>query len=74
MMILEQCFLSGNVDKSLRMNAQEMLNFLNLKVIEGEIESSDLPKLTTVQGWINRYSAQLRERNARIAITIGVEN
>jgi hypothetical protein len=72
MVILEQCFLTGNVDKSLRMNAQEMLSFLNSKIVEGEIESSDLPKLTTIQGWISRYSAQLRERNARV--TVGVEN
>ena len=72
MVILEQCFLTGNVDKSLRMNAQEMLSFLNSKIVEGEIESSDLPKLTTIQGWISRYSAQLRERNARV--TVSVEN
>lgn len=52
------------------MDAQEMLDFLNLKVVEGEIESSDLPKLTTIQGWINRYSAQLRERNARAMISV----
>ncbi|CAJ0754034.1 11007_t:CDS:2, partial [Entrophospora sp. SA101] len=47
---LEQCFL-----------AQEMLDFLKLKV-EGEIEISDLPKLSTIQGWITQYTAQLCER------------
>lgn len=69
-LILEQCFLAGNVDKSQRMNAQEMLDFLNLKVREKEIESSDLPKLTTIQGWITRYSAQLRERSVQATVDI----
>jgi hypothetical protein len=54
-LILEQCFLAGNVDKSQRMNAQE---------------SSDLPKLTTIQGWITRYSAQLRERSVQATVDI----
>jgi hypothetical protein len=71
-LILEQCFLAGNIDKSCRMNAQEMLNMLKLKVEEGELENSDLPKLPTIQGWITRYTAQLRERNAQT--TLGVEN
>ncbi|CAJ0643317.1 14605_t:CDS:1, partial [Entrophospora sp. SA101] len=57
---LEQCFL-----------AQEMLDFLKLKV-EGEIEISDLPKLSTIQGWITQYTAQLRERSAQIKL--GVES
>src|SRR2546429_4488607 len=42
--ILEECFLVGNVDKSHRMTAQDMWNFLNLKTQEGEIESVDIPK------------------------------
>jgi hypothetical protein len=54
------------------MNAQEMLDVLKLKVEEGEIENSDLPKLTTIQGWITRYTVQLRERSAQT--TLGVEN
>ena len=62
----------GNIDKSCRMNAQEMLDVLKLKVEEGEIENSDLPKLTTIQGWITRYTVQLRERSAQT--TLGVEN
>jgi hypothetical protein len=61
-LILEQCFLTGNIDKSYRMSPQEMLDVLKSKVEEGEIENSDLPKLPTIQGWITRYSAQLREK------------
>ena len=52
------------------MNAQEMLDFLKLKVEEGEMESSDLPKLSTIQGWITRYTAQLRERSAQITLEV----
>jgi hypothetical protein len=47
------------------MNAQDMLNVLESKVGE-EIKSSDLPKLQTIQGWITKYSAQLREKNAQM--------
>ena len=34
------------------MNSQEMLDVLKSKVEEGVIESSDLPRLPTIQGWI----------------------
>ena len=65
--ILEECFLAGNVDKSYRMTAQDMWNLLTLKAQEGEIESSEIPKVTTIQGWITRYAAQLREKSAQEA-------
>ncbi len=65
--ILEECFLAGNVDKSYRMTAQDMWNLLNLKAQEGEIESSEIPKVTTIQSWITRYAAQLREKSAQEA-------
>ena len=70
-LILEQCFLTGNIDKSYRMSPQEMLDVLKSKVEEGEIENSDLPKLSTIQGWITRYSAQLREKNAQTTLRGG---
>jgi hypothetical protein len=66
--ILEECFLAGNVDKSYRMTAQDMWNLLTLKAQEGEIESSDIPKVTTIQGWITRYAAQLREKSAQVVL------
>ncbi len=66
--ILEECFLAGNVDKSYRMTAQDMWNLLTLKAQEEEIESLDIPKVTTIQGWIMRYAAQLREKSAQTAL------
>ncbi len=63
--ILEECFLAENVDKSYRMTAQDMWN---LKAQEEEIESLDIPKVTTIQGWITRYAAQLREKSAQTAL------
>ena len=65
--ILEEYFLVGNVVKSYRMTAQDMWNLLILKVQKGEIESSEIPKVTTIQGWITRYAAQLREKSAQEA-------
>ena len=71
---LEQFFLAGNIDKSYRMNAQDMLDVLKLKVEEGEIENSDLPKLSTIQGWITRYTAQLREKSAQTTLEVESTN
>ena len=69
--ILEECFLAGNVDKSYRMTAQDMWNLLTLKAQEGEIESSEIPKVMTIQGWITRYAAQLREKSAKTVLKEG---
>ncbi|CAB4403309.1 unnamed protein product [Rhizophagus irregularis] len=63
--ILEECFLAENVDKSYRITAQDMWDLLTLKAQEGEIESSDVPKVTTIQGWIIHYAVQLREKSAQ---------
>ena len=57
--------MAENVDKSYRMTAQDMWN---LKVQEEEIESLDIPKVTTIQGWITRYAAQLHEKSAQTAL------
>ncbi|RHZ49465.1 hypothetical protein Glove_520g3 [Diversispora epigaea] len=66
--ILEQYFLIGNVDKSNRMTAQDMWDLLMSKAQVGEIESSEIPKVTTIQGWITRYAAQLREKSAQTVL------
>src|SRR5204862_155477 len=63
--ILEECFLAGNIDKSHRMTAQDMWNLLTLRAQKGEIESLDIPKVMTIQGWITCYAAQLREKSAQ---------
>ena len=69
--ILEECFLAGNIDKSHRMTAQDMWNLLTLRAQKGEIESLDIPKVVTIQGWITRYAAQLREKSAQTALKEG---
>ncbi|RGB23375.1 hypothetical protein C1646_774586 [Rhizophagus diaphanus] len=43
--LAKECFLVGNADKSHRMTAQNMWDLLTLKAQEGEIESSDIPKV-----------------------------
>ncbi|RIA95636.1 hypothetical protein C1645_733919 [Glomus cerebriforme] len=65
--ILEECFLAGNVDKNYRITAQDMWNLLTLKAQEKEIESSEIPKVMTIQDWITRYAAQLHEKSAQEA-------
>ncbi|CAB5215511.1 hypothetical protein RhiirA1_482980 [Rhizophagus irregularis] len=63
--ILEEYFLAGNVDKSYQMTAQDMWNLLTLKAQKGEIESSNVPKVMTIQSWITCYTAQLCEKSAQ---------
>ena len=53
------------------MTAQDMWDFLTSKAQEEEIESLDIPKVTTIQGWITRYAAQLREKSAQTALKEG---
>jgi len=65
---LKECFLAENVDKSYWMIAQDIWNLLTLKVQEEEIESLDIPKVTTIQDWIMLYAAQLHEKSAQIAL------
>ena len=53
------------------MTAQDMWNLLTLRAQKGEIESLDIPKVMTIQGWITRYAAQLREKSAQTALKEG---
>ncbi|CAG8665402.1 21057_t:CDS:2 [Gigaspora margarita] len=47
--ILEGYFLAGNANKSNYYNAQDMHQALQKKVLEGEIENKDVPKISTIQ-------------------------
>jgi len=53
------------------MTAQDMWNLLTLRAQKGEIESLDIPKVMTIQDWITRYAAQLREKSAQTALKEG---
>ncbi|UZO17187.1 uncharacterized protein OCT59_008548 [Rhizophagus irregularis] len=59
---LEEYFLEGDVDKSKRFTATNMLENLRNKVEERELDEEEIPKLQTIQGWISRYSAQHRQK------------
>ena len=63
--------MAGNIDKSYRLTAQDMWDFLTSMVQEGKIESLDISKVTTIQGWITCYAAQLREKSAQTALKEG---
>lgn len=67
--ILEGYFLAGNVNKSDRYTAQDMHQALQEKVLEGEIESDIVPKISTIQNWIARYTREHREQAARTNIS-----
>ncbi|CAG8498701.1 22966_t:CDS:2 [Gigaspora margarita] len=37
-------------------NAQDMHQALQKKVLESNIENEDVPKISTIQNWIGRYT------------------
>src|SRR5437660_5573269 len=58
---LEGYFLAGNVNKTDRMTAKEMVSQLHILADEGEIQVEDIPEITTVANWITRYAANLKK-------------
>ena len=67
--LLELFFLNGNLNSRNKLTAQEMHDEL-LKYVESEeIEEQDIPKLSTIQGWISRYAAALKYQAIEAALS-----
>ena len=62
---LEGYFLAGNVDKTDRMTAKEMVSQLQILANEDEIQVENIPEVATVANWITRYAANLRKLPAQ---------
>ena len=62
--VYQRFFLVGNMNKTDRMSAKEMVMQLKNLAEEGEIQESEIPEVKTVEGWITRYSASLRKEAA----------
>ena len=60
--LLELFFLNGNRRSEDRMNAQGMRNELLKYVEAGELDEEDIPKVNTIQNWINTYARIFKER------------
>jgi hypothetical protein len=58
---LEGYFLAGNINKTDRMTAKEMVSQLHVLAHEGEIQVENIPEVTTVANWITRYAANLKK-------------
>lgn len=71
---LEGFFLAGNVNKTDRMSAKDMVIQLKQLAEEGEIQESEVPEIKTVEGWITRYSASLRKESAEQRVMDGSRN
>ncbi|PKK56606.1 hypothetical protein RhiirC2_799662 [Rhizophagus irregularis] len=63
---LEEYFLSGNVNKTDRMSAKDIVKELQNLAKEGEIQLDDVLKIKTVEGWIARFLSSLRKEYAII--------
>ena len=60
--LLELFFLNGNRRSEDRMNTQSMRDELLKYVKAGELEEKDIPKVNTIQNWINTYACVFKER------------
>ena len=65
---LEGFFLAGNLNKTDRMSAKDMITELKKLAEEGEIQKNEVPEIKTVKGWITRYSASLRKESAELRV------
>lgn len=70
--LLECFFHNGNINPYDKMNAQEMHKALYSFVESGEIEEDDIPKVSTIQGWISKYSAALKQLASEKALEISL--
>ncbi|CAG8663359.1 13914_t:CDS:1, partial [Racocetra fulgida] len=59
--LLKSFFHAGNIDKSERYTAKNMLDVLEKKAEVGELETSEVPKLKTIENWIGRYAQQYKK-------------
>lgn len=62
--LLEGYFLAGNINKSDRYTAQDMYDELVRSAREGEINMEEVPKVTTIQNWIGRYTREHKQEAA----------
>ena len=63
-LLLEGYFLAGNIDKNKRYIAQDMYNELVQQAQGGEIKIEEVPKITTIQNWIGRYTREHKQEAA----------
>ncbi|KAG9288892.1 hypothetical protein G9A89_019514 [Geosiphon pyriformis] len=66
--MLEQMFLLGNIHAEDRMTAKEMNNRLKEFADNGELEPDEVPKISTIQGWISRYNKSFLAQATRTAL------
>ncbi|CAG8732472.1 9576_t:CDS:2 [Gigaspora margarita] len=65
--LLKSFFYAGNIDKSKRYTAKDMLDALEKKAEVGELETSEVPKLKTIENWIRHYTQQYKKDLAKKA-------
>ncbi|RHZ65459.1 hypothetical protein Glove_315g46 [Diversispora epigaea] len=66
--LLEKFFLNGNLNPRDKLTAQKMHEELMKYVESNEIEKQNVPKVSTIQGWISRYAAAFKEQTTEAAL------
>ncbi|CAG8746645.1 33693_t:CDS:2, partial [Racocetra persica] len=68
--LLKSFFHAGDIDKSERYSAKDMLDALEKRAETGELENSEILKLKTIENWIGRYAQQYKKELAEKAQTL----
>ncbi|RIB18591.1 hypothetical protein C2G38_2184224 [Gigaspora rosea] len=71
--LLKSFFHAGDIDKSERYTAKDMLDVLEKKAKVGELETSEVPKLKTIENWIGHYAQQYKKDLAKKAQNLSSE-
>lgn len=67
--MLERMFLLGNLNPKDRMNAKDMYERLKEFSYNGELEEEEIPKISTIQSWISRFTQKFKKNSTKAALT-----
>ena len=65
---LKEMFIRGNIDKNVKLSAEDMLKNIQILVNNNEIENENIPKIEQIRSWIGRFNQQYKKESAKQAI------
>ena len=58
---LKEMFIRGNIDKNVKLSAEDMLKNIQILVNNNEIENENIPKIEQIRSWIGRFNQQYKK-------------
>ena len=65
---LKEMFIRGNIDKNVKLSAEDMLKNIQILVNNNEIENENIPKIEQIRSWFGRFNQQYKKESAKQAI------